>query len=101
MQDRAKLTLEMLKDKKRFRLLEPHHWPRNSPDLNPVDFGMLGLQEQNVYRSRRITNLDCLKEAIVDEWNKTPQEIIVKLSTRCKPKLRRVIEVEDPHIERY
>ena len=84
MQDRAKLTLEMLKDKKRFRLLEPHHWPRNSPDLNPVDFGMLGLLEQNVYRSRRITNLDCLKEAIVD-----------------KPKLRRVIEVEDPHIERY
>ena len=74
----AKLTLEMLKDKKRFRLLEPHHWLRNSPDLNPVDFGMLGLPEQNVYRSRRIIHLDSLKEAIVDEWNKTAQEIIDK-----------------------
>ena len=33
----AKLTPEMLKDKKQFRLLEPYQWPRNSSDLNPVD----------------------------------------------------------------
>ena len=43
MQDRAraptaKLTLEMLKDKKQLRLLEPHYWPLNIRDLNPVYF---------------------------------------------------------------
>ena len=46
----AKLTLEMLKDKKQLRLLEPHHWPPNSSDLNPVDFGIWGLLKQNVYQ---------------------------------------------------
>ena len=43
MQDRArartaKLTLEILKDKKKLRLMELHHWPTHFPDLNPVDF---------------------------------------------------------------
>ena len=55
MQDRAraytaKLPLEMLKDKKQLRFLEHHYWPFNSPDLNPVDFGICGLLEQIVYR---------------------------------------------------
>ena len=52
MQDRArahtaKLTREMSKKKKQLRLPEPHHWLPNSPDLNPVDFGIWGLLEQN------------------------------------------------------
>ena len=35
----AKLSLEMLKDKKQLQLLEHDNWPPNSPDLNPVDLG--------------------------------------------------------------
>ena len=36
---KAKLTLDMLKDKKQEpKLLEPHHWSTNNSDLNPVDF---------------------------------------------------------------
>ena len=53
----AKLTVKILKGKKQLRLLEPYHWPPNSPDLNLVDFGIWGILEQNVYRGRR-TNLD-------------------------------------------
>ena len=72
MQDRsrihtAKLTHETLKEKKQHRLLEPHHWPLNSPDLNPVDLGIWRLLEHNVYLGRRITDLDSLKEAMVEE----------------------------------
>ena len=49
MQDRArahtaKLILEILKDKKHFRLLESDHWLLNSPDSNPVDFGIWGAE---------------------------------------------------------
>ena len=84
----------MLKDKKQFRLREPHHWPWNSLDLNTVDFGILGVLEQNVYRGRRITDLDSLKEAIVKEWKKIPQEIIDKCIDLYNPRLRRVIEVD-------
>ena len=36
----AKLTLEMLKDKKQLQLVESHHWLTNSLGLNPVDFGI-------------------------------------------------------------
>ena len=63
----AKLTLEILKNKKQLRLLEPHHWPPSSPDLNPVDFGIWELLEQNVYLGRRITDFNSFKEAIVEE----------------------------------
>ena len=82
MQDRAfpqtaKLTFEMLKDKEKLCLLEPHPWLQNRSDLNPVDFRVWGLMEQNVLQGCRKTNLDPLKEAIVTEW-KTPQEIVDK-----------------------
>ena len=74
----AKLTLEMLKEKKKLRLLEHHHCPANSPELNPEDCGIWRLLEQNVYRGQRITDLNSLKEVVVEEWNKIPQEIIGK-----------------------
>ena len=48
----AKVILEVMKDKKQLRLLEPHHWPPNSPDLNLVDFGIQELLGQNVYRGQ-------------------------------------------------
>ena len=48
----AKVILEVMKDKKQLRLLEPHHWPPNSPDLNLVDFGIWELLGQNVYRGQ-------------------------------------------------
>ena len=33
----------------------------------PVDFGIWGLLEQNLYRGQRINDLDSLKEAIIEE----------------------------------
>ena len=69
--------------------------------MHPVDFGILGLLKQNVYRGRRKTDLDSLKETIVEEWNRFPQEIIDKYIDAFKPRLRRVIEVEGRQIERY
>ena len=62
-----KLSLEILKDEKQLQSLEPHHWPLNCPESNPVDFGIWELLEQNVYRGRRITDLDSSKEPIVEE----------------------------------
>ena len=48
---------------------ELHHWPPNNPDLNPVDFQIQGLSEQNVYQRRKINDLDSLKD-IIEEWDK-------------------------------
>ena len=51
----AQLTLKHLGKRKHLNLLEPHHWPPNSPDLNPVDYCIWGMQETDVYRGHRIT----------------------------------------------
>ena len=69
--------------------------------MNPIDFAIWELLEQNVHRGRRITYLDSLKEVIVKERNKISQEIIDKCIETFKPRLRRVIEVEGRHTERY
>ena len=45
----ANLTLEILKNKKQLRLLDPHHWLANSPDLNLVDFGIWGAKFSKMY----------------------------------------------------
>ena len=81
--------------------MELYHGPLNSPDLNPVDFRIWELLEQNVYQGRRISDLDSLKEAIVEEWTKIPQEISVKSIYGFKPRLRRALELESRQVERY
>ena len=97
----AHMTLDMLWDEKQLQLLESKDWPPNSPDLNPVDYCVWGVLEQNVYRGRRITDLDMLKKAIKEEWNKIPQEMISKYIDNFRSCLRRLIEAEGGHIERY
>ena len=57
--------------------------------------------EKNIWRGRRITDLDFLKEAIVEEWNKIPHQAIDKCLDAFKPRLRNIIEVGGRHIERY
>ena len=54
-------TVEYLKEEVP-QLLEPQQWPPNSFDLNPVDFSIWSILEQNVFRGRSpITTLDELK----------------------------------------
>lgn len=97
----AKLTLGNFAKQKQLTLLQPQDWPPNSPDLNPVDFGIWGILEENVYRGRRITNIESLKEALVTEWNLLPQETINRCIDAFRPRLKRVVEVGGGHIEKY
>ena len=59
----TKIALEKLKDKKQCQLLKPYLCPANGLDMNPVDFEILELLEQTSGRSRRLNDLDSLKEA--------------------------------------
>ena len=97
----ARLTLDMFRGQKKLRLLEPKQWPANSPDLNPVDYCIWGILEQNVYRGRKITNTSDLKNAIIDEWKKIPQETINKCIDVFPARLKKTVEAEGGHIERY
>jgi len=44
--------------------IEPHMWPPNSPDLNPVDCAAWSAPH------RRFKTINQLKQAIVTEWGK-------------------------------
>ena len=96
----AQLTLKHLGKRKHLNLLEPHDWPPNSPDLNPVDYCIWGILETNVYRGRRITDLDTLKQAIITEWAKIPQDVISRSIDSFRRRLKRVVE-EGRHIAKY
>ena len=97
----AKITLGMLANQKYLNLLQPSDWPPNSPDLNPVDFCVWGILERNVYRGRKITSIEELKEAIVEEWAKISQDVIDSCIDAFRDRLNRVIKAEGRHIERY
>ena len=97
----AKLSVDMLHNQNQLVLLEPREWPPNSPDLNPVDYSIWGVLERNVYRGRKITDLETLKTAITEEWRKIPQETIDACIDVFRSRLRRVIDAEGRHIERY
>ena len=83
------------------KLLMPNQWPPNSPDLNPMDFSIWSILQANVYRGRIITDIESLKKAIVLEWKRLPQEHIDNAIDAFRPRLRRVVEVDGHHIERY
>ena len=97
----AKLTIQMMEHQKYLKLLQPSDWPPNSPDLNPVDYCIWGILENNVYRGRKITNIKELKEAIIEEWEKIPQDVINNCIDSFRTRLNRVIENEGRHLERY
>jgi len=51
-------------------------WPRNSPDLNPVDYAVCGVLQQRVYHRRKFNKVEELKTAIITEWQKLSQRLI-------------------------
>ena len=97
----AKDTMAFLRSQHYLEVLEPDMWPPNSPDLNPVDFCIWGVLGANVYRGRRITDLDQLKDAICEEWEKFPQETIDNAIDSYRQRLRQVVAENGGHIEHY
>ena len=65
--------IEKLISQNQLTVLQPAEWSSNSPDLNPVDFEISELLEQNSYRGCRITYLETMRDALITEWNKIPQ----------------------------
>ena len=55
--------------------IEPNLWPPNSPDLNPVDYGIWGVMQEKVYQSK-ISSVDELKNRIRQAWSELEQSII-------------------------
>jgi len=51
-------------------------WPPNSPDINPVDYKIWGLLQEQIYKTN-IKDIDQLQHRIAEEWDKQPDQRII------------------------
>jgi inhibitor of nuclear factor kappa-B kinase subunit alpha len=94
----AKTTLAYLQ-RENVKFIEPDMWPPNSPDLNPVDYAVCGALQQMVYRRRRFTSVEQLKDAIITEWDKLSQRFIDRAINQRRCWLECVVQQQGWHIE--
>src|SRR6218665_2457398 len=78
--------------------IEPHNWPPNSPDLNPVDYSIWGALHQRVYHER-IVNVEYLKRVIVRCWTEISLELINGDVDQWARRIDAVIRARGRHIE--
>jgi len=74
-------------------------WPSNSPDLNLVDYSILGILQERVYRSQ-IHDVKELKERLLSEWRLLDHTIIaaVSIAQSCS-RLNACVRVTAGHFE--
>ena len=79
--------------------IEPHMWPPNSPDLNPVDCAVWSALQQRVYQRRRFMTINQLKQAIVTEWGKLLQRFINRAIGQWRRRLEWVVPQQGEQIK--
>jgi len=95
--------------KEHINFIEPHMWPPNSPDINPVDYAIWGVLQQRVYHQRQFKTVEELKRAIVTEWQKLSQRFNDNSINEWRRRLEAVIKnggghsysivtIKQPHI---
>ena len=84
-------------------LIPPSLWPSNSSDLNPVDYKLWGLLQQRVYSrqvySRKIQNVDELRQRTVEEWERLDQRVIDNAVKQWRRHLRSCVAAKGGHFE--
>src|SRR6218665_996786 len=78
--------------------IEPHNWPPNSPDLNPVDYSLWGALQQRVYRER-IVNVEHPKRVIIRCWTEISRELFNGAIDQWARRIDAVIRARGRHIE--
>ena len=80
----AKSITKWIKEQGKFRLLEP--WPSNSPDLNPLDYGIWSIAEEKVPEEKPTTEI-ALKCAIRKAVSGIPPEVARKTVAQFEKRL--------------
>ena len=80
--------------------IKKHEWPLMSPDLNPMDYGILPALRELVYfqRTTPFTEEE-LKEKISESWNQIPITLIQNSVSAWKKRLRAVIKANGKSTE--
>ena len=78
--------------------IPPMLWPQNSPDLNPIDYKVWSVMQENVYK-KQIKDIDELRARILTAWDKMDQRIIDKAVRQWRTRLRVCIKAKGGHFE--
>ena len=90
-------TMNYLK-KEHINFIEPHMWPPNRPDINPVDYAICRALQQRVYHQRQFKTVEELKRAIFTEWQKLSQRFSLITVSVWRRRLEAVIKNGGGHI---
>src|SRR5262249_34894918 len=67
-------------------------WPAQSPDLNPIEHLWDELERRVRKRPHSMSNVQCLKEALVEEWRKIPSSVCNKLVESMVNRVKAVMD---------
>ena len=95
----AKDTIKYIKDNMP-DYIPPEMWPPNSPDLNPVDYGIWESFMRKVYK-KKISDVETLKTALEEAWEEFPQSEINEIIDQFRKRCNKVKAVKGKHIEQF
>ena len=78
--------------------IPPNLWPPNSPDLNPVDYKILGVMQEKVYKTK-IRDIEELRERIINAWEEFDQLVIDAAIGKWRTRLEACVKAEGGHLE--
>ena len=68
-------------------------WPPNSPDLNPVDYKIWNVMQENVYRYR-MHDVNELRRRILEAWDEMDESV-----KQWRTRLRACVDAQGVHFE--
>ena len=86
--------VEELLDREDIRRME---WPARSPDLNPIEHVWDALGRRIAARPNAPMTIRQLSNALIEEWNALPQELIINLVESMGSRCRACIAVRGDH----
>ena len=89
---RAKKTLDFLRSEK-LDFWTPNDWPPNSPNLNPLDYGIWSMVTEGACKDRP-ASVKALKMKVGAYWRRMDPDKIRQICRSFKPRLAKCIESE-------
>jgi len=94
---RAKETVDLLSNGSP-AFIPPTLWLPNSPDLNPVDYKVWSVLQEQVYKVK-VNDADELCQHTQTVWDELDQHVIDKAIKQWRTRLRACIEAKGGHFE--
>ena len=94
---RARATVEYLRQVTP-EFISPDLWPPNSPDINLVNYKILGCVQERVYQ-KPIRDEDQLKQRLVEVWSDVQQTVVDATIGKWGKRLRAYVRAKGHHFE--